>query len=201
MGAIGGIALAAGAYAHNGATGVVMERMMGMSAMRDTMRELTPMMRGDAAYDAALVRAAADRIAGHAGEAMIGLFPEGSLEPASYAKPAIWTDWREFSRLADALRGQAEGLARAAPNGLEPAVRMAAAGGAMDHSMMQMETPAPARLSVAELMGYAAPSPPAGGMAVSDAGLEDLASMAADDLFTRIAQTCSACHARFRTGS
>ena len=37
----------AAALAHNGASGGVMERMMGMSAMQEVIRDLAPMMRGE----------------------------------------------------------------------------------------------------------------------------------------------------------
>ena len=53
--ALAASAVAAVAMAHNGATGVVLERMNGMTAMRDTVAELAPMMQGAVPYDAFIV--------------------------------------------------------------------------------------------------------------------------------------------------
>ena len=61
-------AVAAMAVAHTGASGVVLKRMNGMTAMRDTVAELAPMMQGAVPYDALIVSEGAAVIAGHAGE-------------------------------------------------------------------------------------------------------------------------------------
>ena len=53
--ALAASAVAAVALAHNGATGVVLERMNGMTAMRDTVAELAPMMQGTVPYDTFIV--------------------------------------------------------------------------------------------------------------------------------------------------
>lgn len=45
-------AVAAVAMAHTGSTGIVLERMKGMTAMRETVAELAPMMQGAVPYDA-----------------------------------------------------------------------------------------------------------------------------------------------------
>jgi len=66
------------ALAHTGATGVGLERMNGMTAMRDIVGELPPMMQGTAPYDAFVVSEGGAVIAGHAGDTMLSLFPEGS---------------------------------------------------------------------------------------------------------------------------
>ncbi|WP_341213841.1 cytochrome c [uncultured Limimaricola sp.] len=176
--AIAAVAVMTGAVAvaHNGATGVVRERMEGMVAMRDVMRDLTPMMRGDAAYDAAQVTAGAKAIATHAGDTMTALFPEGSSGGASFAKEAIWSEAETFASLAEELRRHADGLALAAANQTAPTtpddgVQMAPMAGhegmdmggmntgapTMDHMAMG-ETPpveaGPGRgLSVAQLLG------------------------------------------------
>ena len=78
--ALAASAVAAVAMAHNGASGVVLERMNGMTAMRDTVAELAPMMQGAVPYDAFIVSEGAAVIASHAGETMLSLFPEGSLK-------------------------------------------------------------------------------------------------------------------------
>ncbi len=60
--------LAAVAVAHTGATGVVLDRMNGMTAMKETVAELAPMMQGAVPYDTFIVSEGASVIASHAGE-------------------------------------------------------------------------------------------------------------------------------------
>ncbi len=154
--ALAASAVAAVALAHNGATGVVLERMNGMTAMRDTVAELAPMMQGTIPYDTFIVSEGASVIAGHAGETMLSLFPEGSLEGVTYARPEIWSDWQDFAALAEELKTYADALAVAAPNGLDPALPPPGDMAGMDHSAMAM-TPAPQvdeGFTIAELMGY-----------------------------------------------
>jgi cytochrome c556 len=200
--ALAATAVAAVAMAHTGATGVVLERMNGMTAMRDTVAELAPMMQGSVPYDAFIVSEGASVIAGHAGETMLSLFPENSLEGVTYSKPEIWSDWRDFATLAEELKTYADALSEAAPNGLEraPPGEMAE----MDHPGMAVPPPQEADrgFTVAELMGYAekADSPVSRGQAEPGAIAVDLTTLAVDDLFTRISATCSSCHAQFRAG-
>lgn len=203
--ALAASAVAAVAMAHNGATGVVLERMNGMTAMRDTVAELAPMMQGAVPYDAFIVSEGAAVIAGHAGETMLSLFPEGSLEGVTYAKPEIWSNWQDFAALAEEMRVYADALSEAAPNGLEPASALPADMAGMDHTGMAMPPAEETNLgfSVAELMGYrekTADSPVSRGLADPASLALTLSSLAADDLFTRISGTCSSCHSQFRAG-
>jgi len=69
---------AAAALAHGGATGVVKERMEAMMAMGDAVKTVTPMMQGEAEYEAEVMREAARTFQAHSGEALTDLFPEGS---------------------------------------------------------------------------------------------------------------------------
>ena len=203
--ALAASAVAAVAMAHNGASGVVLERMNGMTAMRDTVAELAPMMQGAVPYDAFIVSEGAAVSASHAGETMLSLFPEGSLEGVTYAKPEIWSNWQDFAALAEEMRVYADALSEAAPNGLEPASALPADMAGMDHTGMAMP---PAEeinpgFSVAELMGYGektADSPVSRGLADPASLALTLSSLAADDLFTRISGTCSSCHSQFRAG-
>ena len=112
------IAVSAGALAHGGATGIVKQRMDGMTAISDATKTLASMMRGAKPYDADAVSEAAGIIRSHAGVALTELFPEGSLNHPSEAKPDIWTDWNEFQALATRLADVATGLELAAGNGL-----------------------------------------------------------------------------------
>ena len=192
------------ALAHNGATGVVLERMNGMTAMRDTVAELAPMMQGTIPYDTFIVSEGASVIAGHASETMLSLFPKDSLEGVTYAKPEIWSQWQDFATLAEELKTYADALAVAAPNGLEPAAPPGDMAG-MDHSAMAMEPEPQADrgFTMAELMGYGEKemeTPVARGTLDPGMLTFDLTTLAADDLFARISATCSSCHAQFRAG-
>ncbi|MDZ4094396.1 MAG: cytochrome c [Paracoccaceae bacterium] len=210
LGAIALSSLGAAALAHNGATGIVMERMMGMAAMRDIMRDLAPMMQAQVPYDAWAVQQAAGMLQSHAGGTMVRLFPEEPIPASSFAKPEIWGDWARFADLSEELRLYSAGLAVASVNGLDapmPAPKADAAEtiAGIDHSAMQMAPP-PVRFSVAELMGVTAPATRAPMMAAipsadgQTTGI-DFASMAADDVFERISQTCASCHSLYRKGN
>ena len=157
------------ALAHSGAMGEVKERMDGMSAMQKQIKALAPIMRGLSDYDADTVRAAADIVTAHSGEALKALFPEGSNAPPSEALDTIWEDWNEFAALADALAASAEGMKRAADNGIgESAVAGQASG----------------------MMASSASS------AAVDA--DRLAEMPVNASFTAMTKICSSCHSKFR---
>ena len=115
---VAAVSAACAALAHKGATGVVMERMEAMSEMSKVMRSLSQIMSGVAPYDPEEIRSAASLIARHSGEAMTVLFPAGSGGSPSEATEEIWTDWKEFSRLAERLRTASSALELAAENGL-----------------------------------------------------------------------------------
>ncbi len=198
------IAIAAtGALAHSGAVGIVLERMTGMTVLRDLMRDLSPMMQGSAPYDAIQVSEAGYVIAKHAGETMLTLFPNGSLEGVTYAKPNIWTEWDEFSALAEELRVNAEALAKAAPNGLE--TTMAYTSSTQPDTMAMPKKPeADPSQEIAKLMGYAAPQTaqfaPAMTAIKPATARTAVTKIGAGKIFERITGTCSDCHSRFRKG-
>ncbi len=106
----------AGVFAHRDATGIVKRRMDAMESMGSAMKGLRAMMRGRQPYDVERVKAYAETIAGHAGEQMTVLFPEGSLDHPTRANPAIWVDWGRFSTMARQLTVYAEALAASASN-------------------------------------------------------------------------------------
>ena len=195
--AVAATLVGAAALAHTGATGVVMERMMGMSAMRDAMAALAPIMQGAAPYDARVVQENAARILEHAGNNMTSLFPEDGDNAASFVKPVLWEQWEDFDRMAGELRQYAEGLAASAPNGLEaPAPTATPMSDDVPEMTPEAEQP---RLSVAQLMGVE-PRLDVTTTAAS-AGTIDWTTMAADDVFEKVSQVCSACHAQFRSGN
>ena len=156
------------ALAHSGATGEVKQRMAGMSAMQKQIKALAPMMQGLSDYDADAVRAAADAVIAHSGNALTVLFPKGSDTPPSEALDTIWEDWDGFAALANDLAVAAEGMKRAADNGI-------GAGGAGQGTAMMTSTAA-----------NAAP----------DADL--LADKPADAGFMAMTKVCSNCHSKFR---
>jgi len=174
--------LAAGAWAHSGAMGVVMERMDAMKAMGDAVKRIKPMMSGEAVYDAAAVQAAAHVIAEEAGAAMTGKFPEGSGGGVSEALPAVWSDRARFAALARDLEVTARGLEHAAQNGTHGAGHMSG-----DLSGMMGDT---SGMMGRGMMGTDHMS---GAMSV-----EHIGQMQADGAFVMMTQVCSACHDRFR---
>lgn len=180
--------ISAAAYAHNGATGVVKERMDTMGILGKVTKSLTAIMRGDVGYDAELVRKNAAQIQKHAGDSMTKLFPEDSLMKPSEALPAIWSDWEDFEILAMRLEALAVGLAASADNGLmaSGAAPAAPASGMMGTDSMM---PSGGMMSSGNMM--------AGSGTLPDAA--DLALMPADGVFNMLVQTCASCHTKFRS--
>lgn len=181
---------ASGAFAHGGATGIVKERMDAMGEMGNVMKALSAMMRGETKYDAEVVRSGARTIRSHAGETMVKLFPEGSNPAPSEALNAIWSNWTEFSDLAAQLAALAEGLEGAAGNG-----RMHEGGGstAAPDTMHMMGTGSASMMGADGMTGMA-------DMMGTGAGFDgaDFSQIPADGVFNMVAQTCSACHTKFR---
>lgn len=175
------------ALAHGGATGIVKERMDGMAAMQKAVKAVTPIMRGQVEYDADAVRSFAAAVEMHSGEAMTKLFPEGTGGKPSEAKDAVWTEWEGFESLAMDLDVLSKALSEAAGNGL--AVEASANAGA---SMMGTGAMMGSQSAMGSMMGQS-------GVDMLDADM--LATMPADALFTRISQTCSACHTKYRAES
>ena len=176
------------ALAHSGATGVVKERMDAMVDLGDEMKRLTPMMRGQTEYDPEIVRGAADTMIGHAGSAMTELFPEGSNGKPSEALDAIWEDWDEFAALAEALRANAEGMKRAAENGLAGPDDMP--GGGMMGTGQSMMSGGQGMMGTGQGMMSGNQTPMM--------SPELLADMPVNAGFMAVSQTCSACHQKFR---
>jgi len=178
-GAIFASGIAVSAWAHGGATGIVKERMDGMSTMGKAVKSLVPMMQGKIPLNPAQIRAAAQAIGQHSGDTLIKKFPKGSGKHPSKAKPAIWQDPQGFSALAKRLQTLAKGLEQAAGNPL-----MGQSGG---NSMMGSST---------SMMGGGTGM--MGGSSANMPDLDQLAQMPVDGVYNMIAKTCSACHSRFR---
>jgi cytochrome c556 len=182
----GAIAVATGglAFAHGAATGIVKERMDAMMEMKDAVKTLTAIMRGETAYEAGTVKTEAALIRSHAGEAMTKLFPADGDNMSSEAKPEIWSDWDDFTEQAKRLETLAGGLEAAADNGL----MTASASSDGNHTSAMMGTGGSGMMGDNHMMG--------GEAGTSDAAM--LASMPADRVFTLMTDTCSACHTRYR---
>lgn len=170
--------LSGAVFAHSGATGIVKQRMDGMVALRDAVREVTPIMRGQVDYDADAVMDFARVVQEHAGEAMTELFPEGSGGMPSEARDTVWSDWEDFEKLAMDLEVLGQALESSAKKGLS----------AGDTAETSMST---------DLMGAGMGSM-MGMSETEEMDIEALASMSTEDLFAQIGQTCSACHTKYR---
>lgn len=132
------VALSTAVGAHQGATGIVKERMEAMKDIAAQMKSIAGMVRGEADIDIDALAASAARIEKHAGD-MPGLFPQGSIMGPSEALPVIWTKWDAFSRSAENLAGRARDLAEAIESDAgEPA--MAAAFAAMGETCKSCHT-------------------------------------------------------------
>ena len=100
------------ALAHEGATGVVKERMDLMESQKDAMKVIGDMAKGKTKFDAAEATKAANDIARTA-KKIPELFPEGSGgENKSDALPAVWEKWDRFTDNADDLAGTADALVK-----------------------------------------------------------------------------------------
>lgn len=154
--------------AHGGATGIVKERMDAMEAVGTSMKTIAGMLRGAVPYNAEAVRAEAVKIAGHGGDRLTELFPDGSTDAPSEATAAIWENWEAFRDLAQRLADYANALADAADN--ENAGHMMGQGMAVRPGTM------------------------AGGGPTA----EMLAAMPPQAAFGHLAQTCKDCHRDFR---
>lgn len=173
---------AAEALAHGGASGVVKERMDLMEGIGKAMKTLASIFKGERDYDPAVVRAAAAEIRDHGGDKITALFPEGSLDKPTEALPTIWQDWAAFEALAGRLAEVSAALVQAAENPRESGAMMTGQG----QGMMMAEGRG-GMMGRNMMMGSGAG--PSGEM---------LAQMPPQAAFNHLAQTCNACHTRFR---
>lgn len=109
-GVIGGAVGAA--FAHGNATGIVAVRMHGMMQMARSIKQVTEAVESGTASPT-IIQESAKIIGQHAGETLVSLFPEGSINGPSEASPAIWENWSEFVALANRLGALSSELARA----------------------------------------------------------------------------------------
>jgi cytochrome c556 len=109
------VAIASAALAHEGhehATGVVRERMILMTDLGKRLLASSKRLRANkdlegVTSDARAIHALALK--------MTPLFPPGSTQPPTAAKPAVWQDWDDFSAKARDLEKEAEKLVNTNP--------------------------------------------------------------------------------------
>ncbi|MDI3325821.1 cytochrome c [Pontibacterium granulatum] len=175
--------------AHGGATGIVKERMDLMDNMKDAVKQLKAIYKGDEEYDPDTIRNAALVIRDHSGDAMSKLFPEGSLKGKSEAKPIIWQEWNRFKKLADDQEKIAQGLYNAAEN-----QGTASGGGMMGTNTMMGQN----MMDSHSMMGSGSMMGNSKHMQQNMTNPEHLGSMPSDMVFKMLTDTCSSCHTRYR---
>jgi len=91
-------------FAHEGATGIVKQRMDAMSEMKAAMAVIGKMVKGRTGFDGDMGKAAAEKIVRHA-ENMVVLYPdsEESRQKVSKARDEIWVEWERFEQMAQDL--------------------------------------------------------------------------------------------------
>lgn len=130
------VALAGTALAHSGVqNAAVKARMHAMNQIGADTKVLGQMAKGETGFDAAAARAAAARIAQHAGQTP-ALFEAREDDPKSEARPEIWADYADFTARAHDLERVAGDLSRqiAAPADLRAAIPMLAGACKACHS-------------------------------------------------------------------
>ncbi len=107
--------------AHQGATGIVKQRMDAMSEMGDALGVMADMVKGKRPFDAEAVQVSTRILSQHAGR-MLGLFPDthesrNGLE--TEALPVIWEDWERFASLSSRLEEETIAFQAIAADGLD----------------------------------------------------------------------------------
>ena len=187
------------AFRHGGATGILGERMMGMMMLSEQVKLLDPIAEAPAAADLDTVRSASEMIPTHAGPAMTELFPEGSLESPSEARPEIWERWQEFAGCAEKLGELGDELALAADEMSAPVAGVAVvAASAPDPKPVRSEWE---RMDFAALMGISTthlPSSTRRSPHRSQPTTPPRPHPPPARIYADVTATCSSCHAAFR---
>lgn len=107
--------------AHNGATGIVKDRMDAMSDMGDAMKIMADMMKGKRSFEIEIVRDSADSLATHS-RGLVAYFPDteaSRMSKESDALPKIWTSWDQFQELSIDLEITVDALKQASEKDLD----------------------------------------------------------------------------------
>jgi len=107
---------ASNASAHNGAKGVVKQRMDAMTEMAKAMKTMAQMVKGKRAFDPALFIDKSEIISGHSSR-VPELFPKGSIKGTSEALPVIWKQWDDFVNISEQTKKSAKELVKMAQEG------------------------------------------------------------------------------------
>jgi len=188
--AAGSVMLSVAVFAHGNATGIVGERMMGMMMLGEQVKLLTPMFSPGGSTDMTVIGKAASMIEMHAGPAMTKLFPEGSIEGPSEARPEIWEQWQQFSQYAAQLAELGAELRLAASAPTKELAPEASMPPTLDSEWE--------RLEVAVLLGLAKADEEATVDSIVTGSIQQLPTRDTATVFADIAATCSSCHASFR---
>jgi cytochrome c556 len=106
--ALGTILTAGAAWAEEERTDPqAIEREEVMEHVGEAMGTLGKMAKGEMAYDTAAAEAAKAALVAAAGEVQTAFKEPGATDPASEAKPEIWTSWDDFVKKSDALTAAA----------------------------------------------------------------------------------------------
>jgi len=105
-------AVASQSIAHEHATGVVKERMDVMTEMARHQKAISQHLKNK--NDVRSVKADAEAIAESARH-VPHLFPKGSTQAPTQARPAIWQSWPDFETKSKALEAAARALAQTDP--------------------------------------------------------------------------------------
>ena len=97
--------------AHEAATGVVKDRMDQMKEMGRSLKRINDRLKSK--RDLTGIAADAERISNTA-QKVPALFPDGSTDEHSEAKPQNWKQWARFTDAARALQSEADALNEAA---------------------------------------------------------------------------------------
>ena len=89
--------------AHEGAKGVVKQRMDAMKTMASSMKSLHAIATGKAKFDLDKVKTNTSAIRNVGGEKLLKMFPQGSVMSPSEAKPEIWENWPTYVNLVENL--------------------------------------------------------------------------------------------------
>ena len=106
--------LASISLAHEGATGVIKERMERFKENKEGMKAI----KGNLTRDSAIIAQKASKIEAWANE-MVNFFPEGSDEAPSEALPSIWEKFEDFTAKAVANAKAASDLKILAQSGAD----------------------------------------------------------------------------------
>jgi cytochrome c556 len=96
--------------AHEGATGIVKERMESMKTLGDHAKIVGNMFKGKQPFELSAVQTAAATFVTH-GQKIPTLFPDTEASRRggnTEALPAIWSDWEAFSTLAERFTSESQ---------------------------------------------------------------------------------------------